>query len=317
MTRNFFFLTQKINQIIVLVLFFTFVFNTKVFGQDGNLPVEKSTVEMTVDNGNSNNKGNNNDGSSNIGSQYRLQRPHLNIPNNQTVMSSNPDILKRQAQQALNQSENDTAKLYLHKLADVNPTDEYAYNELAKIDAKENNPVGALKNIMIVKNINPSSIEADLGIKAYEEYIKQNINPLYHIYDCYPMPHDPRELLNQGVRFYSIGDVKDAYDLFNYVAKVYPYSVDAWYNLGVLDVITGQFNEARNDFYKVQELAQNPATARMPINILAISTDRLNILRALAFINQNEGDVSFNKDPLVKVGNSVEPRIFVGRINIG
>ncbi len=245
------------------------------------------------------------------GNQERLIRQNNNFLTPTDLTSNNPNILKLQAQTCLHNKDFNSAKLYLKKLSLVNPNSFYAYCQLGNIDNKNNNPIGALKNFLIADYIKRDNFIVTANINAIGKYIQQNIN---HKFSASYLTGARSEgnkngLLTTGIIFYSLGYLNDAKDIFAYLLKNDPSCTRAWLSLSVIEIVSGNLTLAKTLLEKAKSINSNKYA---------------QINRYLSFVNQQinidqANNLNYSSDrkyPLIKVGNSVAPKIFASEGNL-
>ena len=313
------FLNNKSKKTIsVFVLFFLIVSDIAIAQSDlnstssenNNLPLEKSTIIINRNDVQSSRINENTNDNSLI-----LPLPNSNI-NNETinsaknlnsslVLSTDPNILKIQTIKALKNQNYNLAKLYLNQLINVDPNNFQAYIQLANIADKENNPIEALKDFAIANFIQPHNFIVKANIESLSEIVTKNLNSKFRAGYFFGARSEGQKmgLLSTGIIFYSLGYLSQAKDIFMHLLKNDPTCTRAWINLGIIEMVSGN--------YKLAKLLLEKAKSINPIGFhtTQINRDLINIER----LASTQEDVSNNNNnyPLVKIGNKVEPAIFV------
>ncbi len=212
----------------------------------------------------------------------------LNRANLNTKMPTDPEILQNLANRSLETQDYGQAQKYLTALAKVNPLSAFAYQNLATIDGKLHNYAQSMVDNSILHYINPTSIEAKLQVAWLENYFKRMVDPRYHIIVYYRSPRDPRFLLNQGVRLYSMGFLNEADELFEYVSNCHPHNFNAWYNLGVVAEKQNKLPEALKYYQMAKDCLNRHSyiATSLESGIEDLSPPSLAVQKAIASINK-------------------------------
>ena len=159
--------------------------------------------------------------------------------------------LNQMAQQYIQGGNLSGAEACLQQLTTLNPFAGQAFIDLARLQNRAGKQNAAIANFWIGRELGATTADdnqtiSDLQSKLTEQCQASGMR--YHDYPAFNDKNDVRALLNQGVRFYSIGDHKDAWRLFSEAAKQAPQNPDAYYNLGALCESLG-LNDRAKQFY--------------------------------------------------------------------
>jgi tetratricopeptide (TPR) repeat protein len=163
----------------------------------------------------------------------------------------NAGTLDQMAQQYIAGGNLSGAEACLQQLTTLNPFAGQAFTNLARLQAREGRQNAAIANFWIGRELGATTTDDNQTISDLQSRLTQQCQASgmrYHDYPAFNDKNDVRALLNQGVRFYSIGDHKDAWRLFSEAAKQAPQNPDAYYNLGALCESLG-LNDRAKQFY--------------------------------------------------------------------
>jgi tetratricopeptide (TPR) repeat protein len=159
--------------------------------------------------------------------------------------------LNQMAQQYIQSGNLSDAEGCLQRLTTLDPFAGQAFTALARLQARAGKQNTAIANYWIGRELGATNEEDSKTISELQSRLTaqcQASGMRYHDYLEFGDKNDVRSLLNQGVRFYSIGDHKDAWRLFSEAAKQAPQNPDAYYNLGALCESLG-LNDRAKQFY--------------------------------------------------------------------
>jgi tetratricopeptide (TPR) repeat protein len=164
---------------------------------------------------------------------------------------TNESKLNQLAQQYIQSGNLSEAEACLQQLTTVDPFAGQAFTSLAKLQARAGKQNAAIANYWIGRELGATTTEDNQAISDLQSKLTDRCRASgmrYHDYLEFNDKNDVRSLLNQGVRFYSIGDHRDAWRLFSEAAKQAPQNPDAYYNLGALCESLG-LNDRAKQFY--------------------------------------------------------------------
>lgn len=153
----------------------------------------------------------------------------------------------------------EAAKMY-GSVAERDPYNAAAFFQLGQVSSNKGDIVSALMYFRIAYNLQPENAEYKSAVNYSEQQIKSHINTEYHINNYYQGQGDLSSLLNQGVRFWSIGAFDQAKLLFQRVVTVDPNNINGWFNLGVTEERQGNLKDALSAYHRALSLDQSPGS---------------------------------------------------------
>jgi tetratricopeptide (TPR) repeat protein len=159
--------------------------------------------------------------------------------------------LNQMAQQYVKGGNLDAAEACLQQATTLDPFAGQSFTNLARLQAREGKQSAAIANFWIGRELGATTAEDERTISELQKRLTDQCHASgmrYHDYPQFNDKNDVRALLNQGVRFFSIGDHREAWRLFSEAAKQAPQNPDAYYNLGALCESLG-LNDRAKQFY--------------------------------------------------------------------
>lgn len=182
-------------------------------------------------------------------SQSSSNQPESPFPAIASIKSESK--LNELAQQYMQRGSLNEAEACLQQATNLNPLNGQAFAELARLQARAGKQNAAIASFWIGRELGFTTPADDQTLSELQSRLTDQCRSSgmrYHDYLEYGERNDVRSLLNQGVRFYSIGDHKDAWRLFSEAAKQAPQNPDAYFNLGALCESLG-LNDRAKQFY--------------------------------------------------------------------
>ena len=181
---------------------------------------------------------------------------------------SDKDKLLIVADQLIKSGKIDDAEACLERATSFDPYFGQAFARLARVQVRLGKQNAAIANLWVARELGVSTTEDGRLLVALQARLLSQcakIGMRYHDYNEFTDRGDVRSLLNQGVRFYSIGDYRIAWKLFAEAAKQAPANPDSYYNLGALCDSAGLTDEAKKFFKLACKLDKTDFQSRLAL----------------------------------------------------